>query len=587
MAHAELALELAAIPALSACDPASLARLAERFRFRSVSDGATILAQGSTNSALFVLRRGTVAVRVRRGGGRETLAEITAPSFLGELSFLTGRICSADVQAVGPVDVAEISSEALADLGPLRDGLLHALLQLVAARLHDTTSCAPMLHKARTVWLRPDDRFPASLAFATELAAGLKELSTGDILVVAGGLDAREEPDARAGRPFAIAAPPASDALGAERFAEWRTRFRYTVALWPHADGGPPPMHDVDMIGDLVAAGRPLVPIEGVRHFVAADAARASLDRLSGTRQLLFDADAAEDAFREGRPVPARFRRTARSLARAVVKCQVGLALGGGGACCWAHVGLLSILAEAGIPVDAVAGCSMGSLVGGLLCSGRSIDEITQIADWWRTRYWRMIELRFWRLHAVSAGGLERALRRYFGSLRLTNLEIPFWANAVDIETGEEIVLDRQPVPQAVRASMALPGSWPPLELDGQVLVDAAIMAPVPVGPVRAMGVDFVVAQNVMPSMHRGSIPRRNPRRFYEVLMRSLRIAGHEIGNNRAVGDADVMLAPRLEKYSLADFPHCHEIIRAGVEEAERFRPQITAAYRSLVEARA
>ncbi len=480
-----------------------------------------------------------------------------------------------------------LTKEALQSLGPSRDALLNALLHLVSTRLHDTVSGAPVLNRARTVWLRADEAFPAARAFAAELGLALHEGAVGDTLVVGDGLGGGEAPQRVGDAPFAVASPPATRAATAARLEAWRREFRHTVVLAPRgSEGAEAPVSGVDVVGDLLAGGAPLPPLDGARSFVAADAARTRLDRLSGARQLVFDTDAADQAFRTGGTTPPRFRRTARSLARFVMGRQVGLALGGGGACCWAHLGMLSVLDDAGIPVDMVAGCSMGSLVGGLFCSGRTVAEITAIADWWRTRYWRMIEPRFWRLHLVSARGLEKALDGYFGDRLLPSLEVPFWANAVDIESGEEIILDRVRVARAVRASMALPGSWPPLDLDGRVLVDAAIMAPVPVGPVRAMGADFVVAMNVMPPMRAGAVRRRNPMRFYDVLQRSLRIGGHEIGRNRALGDADIMLMPALEAHSMADFPRCHDIIRAGAEETRRHRAQIVAGYRSLVEAR-
>lgn len=575
------------VPSLASLDRAHLRELASAFELRRFPDRALVLRQGAVSAALYLLHRGTVAVRVRRAGQRETVAELTPPGFFGELSFVTGRPCVADVEAVGPIEVGVLTREALEGLGPSRDALLTALLHLVSTRLHDTVSGAPVLNRARTVWLRADDAFPGARAFAAELSLGLHEGAVGDTLMVADGLGAADVPQRPDRSPFAIAAPPATREATAARLEAWRREFRHTVVLAPRGhEGTGPPVAGVDVVGDLIAGGAPLPPLDGTRSFLAADAARTRLDRLAGSRQLVFDTDAADAAFRAGGPTPPRFRRTARSLARFVMGRQVGLALGGGGACCWAHLGMLSVLDEAGIPVDMVAGCSMGSLVGGLFSAGRTVAEITNIADWWRTRYWRMIEPRFWRLHLVSARGLEKALDGYFGDRLLPSLEVPFWANAVDIESGEEVILDRVPVARAVRASMALPGSWPPLELDGRVLVDAAIMAPVPVGPVRAMGADFVVAMNVMPPMRAGAIRRWNPMRFYDVLQRSLRIGGHEIGRNRAVGDADIMLTPALEAHSMADFPRCHEIIRAGASETNRHRAQIVAAYGGLVEAR-
>ncbi len=134
---------------------------------------------------------------------------------------------------------------------------------------------------------------------------------------------------------------------------------------------------------------------------------------------------------------------------------------------------------------------------------------------------------------------------------------------------------------------MSLPGSSPAYEYGDRLLVDAAVMAPVPVGPVRAMGADFVVAMNVMPSMRAGSVHRRMPWRFFDVLFRSLRLSGHEIGRSRSAHEADVLLTPALETHSLLDFPHCDEIIQAGRDVAGRHRAQIAAGYQAVIEARA
>jgi hypothetical protein len=86
--------------------------------------------------------------------------------------------------------------------------------------------------------------------------------------------------------------------------------------------------------------------------------------------------------------------------------------------------------------------------------------------------------------------------------------------------------------------------------------------------------------------MRTGSLPRWQPLRFLNIVSRALRISGHEIGKNRMHAEADVMLTPALESYSLTDFSRCHEIIRAGVDVAERHRAQMIALYRSFVDAR-
>lgn len=583
----DLAAFLSGIPAFSALDGPSLSALAEACETRRYPDRSVILQQGATSSVLFLLRRGTVAVRVNRGGRRETIAELLPPTFFGELSFVTGRSCSADVEAVGPVDVACLSTEALGRLGSGRDALLQVLLQLVAARLHDTVSGRPSLRRAGTVLLRPDDAFTAPRAFARAFAAGLQDGCGGRTLLVGDGLGGVNDPIGRAGDDVSVVAMPPDGTPLRERVDVWRRDFRHTVVLAPRSGLDGRSSVGFDAVGELVAGGTPPPALDAPFRFVAGDAARVHFDVLNGERQLLHDTDAAERAVDGGGAMPPRFARTAHSLARAALGRQVGLALGGGGACCWAHIGLLEVLEDAGIPVDVIAGCSMGSFVGALAGSGRSPADLREVAGYWRTRYARLLELRIWLMHITSDRRLRRALDRYFAGRDLGSLEIPFWANAVDVLTGEEVIIDRGAVTEAVRASMSLPGSSPAYEYGDRLLVDAAVMAPVPVGPVRAMGADFVIAMNVMPSMRSGSVHRRNPFRFFDILFRSLRLSGHEIGRSRPASEADVLLTPALESHSLLDFPRCDEIIEAGREVAERHRAQIVAGYRAAIEARA
>lgn len=582
MTQRELASFLRTIPALTGLDPGDLDALAAACDLRSYEDQSLVIEQGQASSTLYLLKSGSVAIRVRRGGRRETVAELLPPAIFGELSFLTGRAASADVEAIGPVEVATLTSARIASLGQPRDALLRLLLTVMAGRLHDTVTGSATLQRPRCVWIRKDPAFQAGDAFALVFADELRQRSIGETLVVGVGRASSPQPS---GTLHLVTTPDESRL--AEQVEAWKREYRYVVVL---EDGHRPSIDAArglaDASGELLGGGQPLPALETKMQFAGADAARSSLDVLSGSRQLLFDVGEAARAHAANASLPRRFERTARSLARAVAGQQVGIAFGGGGACCWAHIGLLQTLAEAGIPIDMVAGCSMGSLVGGLVGDGRGVDDLSAIAEYWRTRYRRMIEWRFWRLHLISERGLRKALAGYFGEKPMNQLEIPFWANAVDIVRGQEVVINQGRVSDTIRASMALPGSSPPFDMGDRVLVDAAVMAPVPVGPVRSMGADFVIAMNVMPSMEAGRIPRRNPRRFLDVLFRALRVSGHEIGRNRAAGEADVMLTPGLEQYSLLDFGSSREIIAAGREASERHRHQIVASYRSILEAR-
>jgi len=232
---------------------------------------------------------------------------------------------------------------------------------------------------------------------------------------------------------------------------------------------------------------------------------------------------------RRHRAVPALIALLMAMPAWAADRPKIGLALGGGGARGCAHVGVLRVLDKMHIPIDYIAGTSMGAVVGGLYASGLSVDEIERAlvtTDWNdaladRTRY---RELTFRRkddenryltsfdagLHGIrlalpsglrSAQKLRFLLQSYLipvaGVHDFSKLPIPFKAVASDIETGDAVVLDHGDLAAAIRASMSIPGVFSPMEMDGHLLVDGGITDNIPVDVARGMGADIVIAVDV------------------------------------------------------------------------------------------
>jgi NTE family protein len=261
---------------------------------------------------------------------------------------------------------------------------------------------------------------------------------------------------------------------------------------------------------------------------------------------------------------------------------QVGIALGGGAAWGWAHIGVLSVLEKAALPVDVVAGCSMGTVIGTLRCTGRSLEELREIANYWRNRTKRFIEYRVWRMHLLNEKAVRRAFARYFGDRQVNQMEIPFWANAVDIGTGREFTIKSGPIVDAVRASISLPGLLPPFDSNGRMLVDAGIMDPVPVNLIRRMGCRYAIAVNAMAPLEGEPLSKRYPINIFDVMFRCTRIMGHEIGQARAEAAANVMMTPPVRNISMLQFDRSEEIIDCGRRVAEENLPAILAGYERL-----
>src|SRR5436190_5637240 len=299
---------------------------------------------------------------------------------------------------------------------------------------------------------------------------------------------------------------------------------------------------------------------------------------------------------------------------------KIGLALGGGGARGCAHVGILRVLEELHIPVDYIAGTSIGAVVGGLYASGLTPDQIDRAlsdTDWRdalndrtaykdlayrrkedEVRYLTALEAGLRGGHFVLPSGLRSGQKVRFllqsylipvATVRdFSKLPIPFKAVAADIETGDAVVLDHGELADAIRASMSIPGVFSPMEIEGKVLVDGGIADNVPVDVVRAMGADIVIAVDV------GS-----PLLKHEQIESLLSVTGQVMtiltrkNAEKQIRAADIVLTPPVSTFGLMAFGQAREIIDAGRKYARDMAPQLAhfevpaQTFSSLVAARA
>lgn len=176
---------------------------------------------------------------------------------------------------------------------------------------------------------------------------------------------------------------------------------------------------------------------------------------------------------------------------------RVALALGSGGARGYAHIGVINELRDRGYEIVGVAGSSMGALVGGLFASG-SLDEFTK----WSTTLTQRAVVRLLD-PSITAAGVFRAgkildtVREILGEATIENLPIPYTAVTTDLITGKSVWLQRGPVDEAIRASIAIPGVIAPHVLDGRLLADGGILDPLPIAPIAAINADLTVAVSV------------------------------------------------------------------------------------------
>ncbi|MCK4401777.1 patatin-like phospholipase family protein [bacterium] len=181
---------------------------------------------------------------------------------------------------------------------------------------------------------------------------------------------------------------------------------------------------------------------------------------------------------------------------------KIGLALGGGAARGLAHIGVLNALKENNIPIDMIAGTSIGALVGACFAKDGKINTLEEIVlniDWKQLALLVDPNLALLKKGFIHGEKIKELLRSIIGDIEFKDLKIPFRAVATDVTTGEEVVINSGSVAEAVRASISIPVLFTPVKFENKFLVDGGIVNPVPVSIARNMGAEFVIACNVIP----------------------------------------------------------------------------------------
>ena len=248
---------------------------------------------------------------------------------------------------------------------------------------------------------------------------------------------------------------------------------------------------------------------------------------------------------------------------------RIGLALGGGAARGFAHVGVIQALEEAGLQPHYVAGTSAGSLVAALYASGKNSQELRRVADTMEEA-----EITDWMLPILNRGALRgEALARYVntqvGGKTIEQMKIPLAIVATDLRNGEPVAFRRGNTGSAVRASSAVPAVFQPVRIGEREYVDGGLVAPVPVRQVREMGANFVIAVDI------SSDPEGNPAGdTFQILMQTFAIMGKSI-NTLALREAELVVRPGLSGVKSADFGARRRSIEAGRQAMQALLPQL------------
>lgn len=239
---------------------------------------------------------------------------------------------------------------------------------------------------------------------------------------------------------------------------------------------------------------------------------------------------------------------------------KIGLALGGGAARGFAHIGVLQVLEEQGIKPDLIVGTSAGSLAATLYAAGKTPTEMADLAmnmdessitDWM-----------FPGRSLMKGEALAKFVRASTANMQIENMRLPLGIVATDLNSGQPILFQRGDAGTAVRASSSVPGVFQPVKIGSREYVDGGLVSPVPVRYAKQMGADLIIAVDI------SSIPEGQPTKSaIDILMQTFNIMGHSISQYE-LKEADVVMRPKLAGIGSSDFSQRRLSILAGREAA-------------------
>ena len=261
-----------------------------------------------------------------------------------------------------------------------------------------------------------------------------------------------------------------------------------------------------------------------------------------------------------------------------VVKLRIGLALGGGAAKGFAHIGVIKMLEANGIRPDVVSGTSAGSVVGALYASGMDAFQMQETAIALDQASIR--DVRLFSGGMVQGQKLQDYVNQQVKNRSLDKLNVPFAAVATQLETGQRTVFVRGNTGQAVRASSSVPGVFEPVEINGKHYVDGGVVSPVPVDAARQLGADVVIAVDIS-SKASGT----NPQGMLGIVGQSISIMGQKLGEQE-LARADVVIRPKVNQIGATDFEQRDQAILEGERAALAAMPAIKAKLAAVQTAR-
>ena len=533
---------LRSIPFFSDLDDNVLEAISRRLQREHYPKGAAVFLEDEPGDCMYLIESGQIKV-VSEKGATEKIYNFLGPgNFFGEMAILLGDRRSATARVVIDADLLVLRKNDLNELLETHSQIAVLMTQELGRRLVRSNTAATVRDEFNIVAIL-GNAMPA-------LARHLAQITGEEVYILDLGGLANTTLDPIALQLAHVRLARGDNILDPDGLAEQLSKLveqYYWVFL-------------------------AVAPYETPLTLKAMELADITL-QIGGKEPSWLHTTMSKDFWRSEENDPA-LRRTARRI------CQrlVGIALSSGNARGMAHIGVLQVLEEEGIPIDMIAGTSAGSIFGAMYAAGRTIDEMIQFSAGVQRQYNFLTGFRYWDFRLPPRSGLIKGdmvlsyLRKWVRNKTFEQLAIPTFVIATDLISGEEIVFDRGPVAEAIRASMSVIGVFEPARVAGRFLIDGGSVNPVPTQLLADKGVSVILASNVIPGLeerlHRRELKREGKLpNVVGILMGAMEIMESEIIKSR-LGPVDVLIQPDIERYGTLEYEKYGEIIKRGAEAA-------------------
>lgn len=590
--------------------------------FNTYSDGSILLKQGQASDSFHILLSGQLDVHLENVA-RVNVAKLEPGQFVGEMSCLTGRDASATVQAVGTVQTLSMP----------REGMLLLMDRSVSFRQHMIEA---MVERIRHSNDRVNEEVTRSIAVVRQMELERQHNygpligSSGFMLELHKQIDQwadRQEPLCIVGEKgtgkFHVAyeihrrsrrARNPIFSVDGESFHldEWEMKVRAaregTVVL-EHAEFLPADLLDrlLQSSGEtrivMTACRLPevkmqivtLIPLREraddipalIHAFLKEAGSPDPLESISGEAMYMMGVypylagniqelkRVVQDAFiaSGGRTILNKHLRFG-SVRKPGERPKIGLALGSGAARGSAHVGVLKVLEQADIPIDIIAGTSVGAFIGALYAGGQPISAFERVLP--TVRWRQLVQFTLPPKALISNHPMVRFVEKYIGPVNFEDLRIPFAAVATDVVSGEAYIFNKGSVSHAICASTAIPGVIKPYKVGNRLFVDGAVVNPVPVALAKSMGADMVIAVDL-------STPALSePKNFVATVLHTIEMMSQKIVTDE-LQLADIVLKPDTSSNKVSFKTSAYNIAmgeKAAKEALESIRNKMKMAGR-------